>query len=125
MSVDSGILEGTGHYLIETSTFWRALTRCAATQRTCSSCSTSWSLFRVTFVRSMNISVSGSFIDTFTQGIDGVVGEFPHPSCSSLTEQLKELNAFSRAVTWSFAKNWFTSKSYLVKIAMMGILTTR
>ena len=66
-------LEGAGHYLIETLTFWQALTCCVATQRTCSSSSRSCRLSRVTFVRLMSMSkrsVSwGSFVNsTFMQG---------------------------------------------------------
>jgi hypothetical protein len=60
-------------------------------------------------------------VDTFTQGIEG--------SCSCMTELLKKSEAFFSASSLdfsgrlSFLQNSITSRSYLVKTAMMGMLT--
>jgi hypothetical protein len=74
-------------------------------------------------------------VDTFTQGIERFVDDFTHSSCNSLTERSKESDAFLSASSSLFCldfpgwlsclQNCVTSRSYLVKTAMMGMSTIR
>ena len=61
------------------------------------------------------------FIDTFTQGIEGSIDNLTNSSFSSVTEWSKEANALASAVARFSWANWFISRSYLVKTAMMGM----
>lgn len=85
-----------------------------------------------------------AFVDTFTQAIESSApcgGSFTasdafirfHSSCSSFTERSKAFDAFlvapmsfsSLIFSGESLKNCLTSRSYLVKTAMMGMLTKK